>query len=122
MTETRTPAHTLDELQEASKTSPHQNPTIASPKEKSDQQQHHSLVDLLMRPADLLLRTSPSCSSSFVIASPKEPTTTNQGSLGEGSVGVAAGDPAGGANVVAAARTAGKGIVSTVKVCVGCCG
>jgi hypothetical protein len=44
-----------------------------------------------------------------VIFSPKEPA--GGGSLGEGSVGVAAGDPAGGANIVAAARTAGKGIM-----------
>ncbi len=40
------------------------------------------------------------------IASPKE-----QGSLGEGSVGVAAGDPAGGANVVSAAKAAGRGLL-----------
>jgi hypothetical protein len=45
-----------------------------------------------------------------IIFSPKEPT----GSLGAGSVGVAAGDPAGGANIVAAARTAGKGIMVSV--------
>jgi hypothetical protein len=46
-----------------------------------------------------------------VIFSPKEPT----GSLGEGSVGVSAGDPAGGANIVAAARTAGKGIMVSAR-------
>lgn len=58
-----------------------------------------------------------------VIFSPKEPA--GGGSLGEGSVGVAAGDPAGGANIVAAAKTAGKGIlVSQARLLVragGCC-
>ncbi|WIA35535.1 hypothetical protein OEZ86_003961 [Tetradesmus obliquus] len=47
-----------------------------------------------------------------VIFSPKEPA--GGGSLGEGSVGVAAGDPAGGANIVAAAKTAGKGILDSL--------
>lgn len=40
------------------------------------------------------------------IASPRE-----QPSLGEGSVGVSAGDPAGGANVVSAAKAAGRGLL-----------
>lgn len=45
------------------------------------------------------------------IATPKEP-----GSLGEGAVGVAAGDPRGGANVVAAADTAGRGLLEMASV------
>jgi hypothetical protein len=51
-----------------------------------------------------------------VIATPKEPVAPGPPSLGEGSVGIAAGDPKGGANVVAAAHVASKGIVSSLKV------
>lgn len=50
-----------------------------------------------------------------VIATPKEPVAPGPPSLGEGSVGIAAGDPKGGANVVAAAHVASKGIVSSLK-------
>lgn len=44
------------------------------------------------------------------IATPKEPA-----SLGEGSIGVSAGDPAGGANVMSAAKAAGRGLL--VRLC-----
>ena len=98
MTESRTPAHTLDEIKDSTTS---QNPTIASPKE-TERPFAAGLSSLL---GSALSGRPP------VIASPKEP-----GSLGEGSVGVAAGDPAGGANVVAAATSAGKGIMATVKV------
>lgn len=104
VTESRTPAHTLDELKGTS-----QNPTIATPKE----QPNPRLAGLI----NFFNGGVSSPGQAPIIATPKEPA-----SLGEGSVGVAAGDPAGGANVVAAAHTAGKGIMDTVKVrhCLSC--
>jgi hypothetical protein len=93
VTESHTPAHFSDELKGGSS-----NPTIASPMEKP-------------RWVGLSVGKWP------IIASPKEPAPA---SLGEGSVGVAQGDQAGGANIVAAATTASRGITSAIKVCVVC--
>lgn len=75
-------------------------PTIASPHE-----------EICFRGlASLLGGRSP------IIASPKEQVAPGPASLGEGSVGIAAGDPKGGANIVAATHVASKGIVSSLKV------
>lgn len=104
MTESRTPAHTLDELKDSSP-----KPIISIPKE--DTPHSPSLASLLGLGSTNKLPPG----RQPAIATPTEPAQ-QPASLGERSVGIAAGDPKGGANVVAAAHTVSKGLVSSIKV------